>query len=109
MADQAPSSRQGRQRRREVLHGRFRESGSRDGLTIITSLSVESVIAGSAIGRRRDAVLEPASSRLQVLEPVLYNRQQVLELADESLDSSDGEYEGNDGRGRRVRRVRKMS
>jgi len=54
-------------------------------------------MAGSAVGRRRDAVREPASSRLQVPEPVLYNRQQVLESADESLDSNDGEYEGNDG------------
>jgi len=42
-------------------------------------------------------VWEPASSLLQVPEPVLYNRQQVLESADESLDSNDGEYEGNDG------------
>jgi len=97
MADRARSSRQERQRRREVLRGRFRGSGSRDGLTIITSPSVESVMAGSAVGRRRDAVREPASSRLQVPEPVLYNRQQVLESADESLDSNDGEYEGNDG------------
>jgi len=54
-------------------------------------------MAGSARGRRWDAVREPASSRLQVLEPVLYNRQQVLQSADESLDSNDGEYEGNDG------------
>jgi len=92
-----PSLRQERQRQREVLRGRFRGSGSQDGLTIITSPSVESVMAGSAVGRRRDAVREPASSRLQVPEPVLYNRQQVLESADESLDSNDGEYEGNDG------------
>jgi len=34
---------------------------------------------------------------VQVPPPVLYNRQQVLESADESLDSKDGEYEGNDG------------
>jgi len=54
-------------------------------------------MAGSAVGRRRDAVWEPASSRLQVPEPVLYNGQQVLVSADESLDSNDGEYEGNDG------------
>ena len=40
---------------------------------------------------------EPASSRLQVREPVLYNGQQVLESVDESLDSNEGEYEGNDG------------
>jgi len=97
MADRARSSRQERQRQREVLRGRFRGSGSRDGLTIITSPSVESVMAGSAVGRRRDAVREPASSRLQVPEPVLYNPQQVLESADESLASNDGEYEGNDG------------
>jgi len=79
------------------VRGRFRGSGSRDGLTIITSPSVESDMAGSAVGRRRDAVREPASSRVQVPEPILYNRQQVSESADESLDSNDGEYEGNDG------------
>jgi len=95
--DRARSSRQERQRQRGVLHGHFRGSGSRDGLTIITSPSVKSVMAGSAVGRRRDAVREPASSRLQVPKPVLYNRQQVLDSADESLDSNDGEYEGNDG------------
>jgi len=54
-------------------------------------------MAGSALGRKRDAVREPASSLLQVPEPVLYNQQQVLESADESLDSNDGEYEGNGG------------
>jgi len=97
MADRARSSRQERQRRRDVLRGHCLGSGSRDGLTIIRSPSVESVMAGTAVGRRRDAVREPASSRLQVPEPVLYNRQQVLESADESLDSNDGEYEGNDG------------
>jgi len=97
MADQARSWRQARQRQREVLRGRFRGSRSRDRLTIITSPSVESLMAGSAVGSRRDAVREPASSRPHVPEPVLYNRQQVLESADESLDSNDGEYEGNDG------------
>jgi len=97
MADRARSSRQERQGRREVLRRRFQGSGSRDGLTIITSPSVESVMAGSAVGRRRDAVREPASSQLQVPEPVLYNRQQVLDSAAESLDSNDVEYEGNDG------------
>jgi len=71
------SSRQERQRQREVCRGHFRGSGSRDGLTIITSPSVESVMAGSVVGRKRDAVLEPASSRLQVPEPALYNQQQV--------------------------------
>ena len=81
----------GKATRREVLRGRFRESGSRDGLTIIASPSVKSVMAGSAVGRRRDAMREPASSRLQVLVPVLYNRQQVLESADESLDFNNGE------------------
>jgi len=81
MADQEHSSRQERQRQREVLRGRFQGSGSRDGLTTVTSPSVESVMAGSAVGRRRDAVREPASSQLEVREPVLYNRQQVLESA----------------------------
>jgi len=41
-------------------------------------------------------VQEPASSRLQVLEPVPYNRLQVLESADESLDANDRQYECND-------------
>jgi len=55
------------------VRGRFSGCGSRDGLIIITSPSVESVMAGSTVGRRRDAVGEPASSRLQVPESVLYN------------------------------------
>jgi len=53
-------------------------------------------MAGSAARRRRDARREPACPRLPVPEPGLYNRQQVLELADEILDSNKGEYEGND-------------
>jgi len=53
-------------------------------------------MAWSAVGSRRDAVREPAASQLPVLEPVLYNPQQVLESADKSLDSNDGGYEGND-------------
>ena len=40
---------------------------------------------------------ETAPSQLQVPGPVLYNRQQVIESAHESLDSNDGEYEGNNG------------
>jgi len=58
----------------EFLLGCFQGFGSRDGLTMITSPNVEYVMAGSTVGRRRDAVREAASSRLQVLEPVLYNR-----------------------------------
>jgi len=54
-------------------------------------------MAGSAVGRRSDAVRELASSRLQVPEPAPFNRQQVLQSADESLDSNDGEYERNNG------------
>jgi len=54
-------------------------------------------MAVSAVGRRRDAVREAASSRLQVPEPVLYKPLQVLELQDESLDYNHREYEGNDG------------
>jgi len=97
IADRARSSRQERQRQREVLRRRSQGSGSRDGLTIISSPSVESVMARSTVGRMRDAVWKPASSRRLVPEPVLYSWQQVLESADESLDSKDGEYEGNDG------------
>jgi len=95
LADRARSLRQERQR--EVLRRHFQGSRSRDGLTIITSPRVESVIAGSTVGRRRDAMREPASSRLQVPKPVLYNWQQGLESADESLDRNDGQYDGNDG------------
>jgi len=47
-------------------------------------------------------VREPASSRLPVPEPVVYNGQRVLESADESLDSNDGEYEGNDGQSEEI-------
>jgi len=97
MTDRTRSSRQERQRRGEVLRGRFQRSRARDRLTIIPSPSVESVTAGSAVGRRRDGVLELASSRVEVPEPVLNHRQQVLESANEILDSNDGEYEGNDG------------
>jgi len=74
IADRARSSPQERQRRREGLRLHFQGSGSRDGLTLITSPSVESVMAESTVGRRREAVREPASSRLQGPEPVVYNR-----------------------------------
>jgi len=97
MTDLTRALRQERQRGSEVLRRRFRRSGSRDRLTIIPSPSVESVTAGSAVGRRRDGVLELASSQLEVPESVLNHRQQVLESANESLDSNDREYEGNDG------------
>jgi len=83
--------------KREVLRRRFGESGSRHGLTIITSPSVESVMAGAAVGRRRDRVRGPASSRLQVPHSVMHNLQQVSESVDQSLDPDDGEYEGNAG------------
>jgi len=89
--------REERQRPRDVLQRRFQRSGSSDRLTIIPSPSVESVTAGSAVGSRRDDILELASSRLEVPEPVLNHRQQGLESANQSLDSNDGEYEGNDG------------
>ena len=68
-----------------------------DGLTIIPSPSVESVTTGSAVGWSRDGLRELASSRLEVPDPVLNHRQQVLESANDSLDSNDGEYEGNNG------------
>jgi len=41
--------------------------------------------------------MELASSRLEVPDPVLNHWQQVLESANESLDSNDGEYKSNDG------------
>jgi len=42
-------------------------------------------------------VLELASTRLEVPDPVLNHWLQVLESANVTLDSNDGEYEGNDG------------
>ena len=66
-------------------------------------------MTGAAVGKRRDVIGELASSQLPVPEPVLYNQQQVLDLVDESLDCNNGEYEGNDGRVRRVRRVMTIS
>jgi len=97
MADQVCSSRPERQRQRLVLHRSFQESGSKDGLPTIRSRRVESVMARSAVGRRIDTVMEPPLSRLPLPQFILYNRKQVLESADESLDSNHGEYEGNDG------------
>ena len=38
-------------------------------------------------------MLGPASSRLEISEPVPDNRDQGLEPADDSIDSDDGEYE----------------
>jgi len=58
---------------------------------MIPSPSVEFVTAGSAVGRRRDGMLELASSRLEVPQHVLNHRPQVLESANESLDSNDWE------------------
>jgi len=48
-------------------------------LTIIPSASVESITAGSTVGRRRDGVLKLDSSQLEVPEPVLNHWQEVLE------------------------------
>ena len=62
----------------EGLRGRFQRSGSRCGLTKITSPTVESVMAAFTISSRRDRVQETASSRFQVPEPVLFSLQQVL-------------------------------
>ena len=53
-------------------------------------------MACAAVGRRRDGVLELASSRLEVPEPVVNHQQEVLESANEILNSNDGEYKGND-------------
>ena len=38
-------------------------------------------------------MLQLAPLRREVPDPVLDNQQQVLELADESIESNDGEYE----------------
>jgi len=53
-------------------------------------------MAGAALGRRRDGVLELASSLLEVPEPVLNHQQEVLESANEILNSNNREYKGND-------------
>jgi len=97
MTDQTRSSRQERKRGRQVLDGHFRRYESRDRLTIIPSPTIESVTAGSALGRRRDGMLELAPLRLEVPKPVLNHQQQVLDSVNECLDSTDGEYEYNDG------------
>jgi len=57
-------------------------------------LTHESVTFGSTLRRRGNAVLGPAPSRLEITEPVLDNWEQSLEPADHSIDSDDGEYEG---------------
>jgi len=54
-------------------------------------------MAGAAVGRRRDRVWRPASSRLHVPHSVMHNPQQVSESVDQSLDTDDVEYEGNAG------------
>jgi len=82
---------------RDVLCGRFRISESWNRLPIITSPSVQSLTARSAVGRSRDGVLELAFSRLEVPDAVLNHPHQVLESANESLDCNNREYKGNDG------------
>jgi len=61
--------------------------------------TIELVKAGSTVSRRGNAVLGPASSRHDIPEPFLYNPEPVLdngeqglELAEDTLDSDDGEY-----------------
>ena len=54
-------------------------------------------------------MLEMASSRLEVSEPVLNHRQQVLESANESLDPNDGEYEGHDGQSEESEKENELS
>jgi len=103
-ADRTHLSRQERQRRREVTRERAQISQSRDRLTRIPP-TLESVTAGSTVSRRGNAVLGPASSQLKIREPasvpddrdsepVPDNWEQGLEPADDSIDSNDGEYEG---------------
>ena len=91
MADRTRPSRQERQRRREARRGRVQRSQSRDRLTII-SPTLESVAAGSMVSRRGNGL---ASSRLEIQEPVPDNSEQDLASAGDSIDSHDGEYEGN--------------
>jgi len=99
-ADRTHLSRQERQRRREVRGERVQISQSRDRLSKIPP-TLESVTAWSTVSRRGNAVLGPASCRLEIPEPVPDNREPVLdnweqglEPADDSIDSDDGEYEG---------------
>ena len=92
MADRTRPSRHARQTQREVRGGRVRKSRSRDGLTIIPT-----PLASRASGRTesRGTVPVPASSRLEVLEPVTVDSGR--RSADDSIDSQDGEYEDRDG------------
>jgi len=94
MADRTPLSRHERQRCREVRRPRPHISQFRDQLTRIPP-TLESVTAGSTVSRSGNAVLGPASSRLKIPELVPDNWEQGLELADDSIDSDDGEYEGH--------------
>jgi len=100
MADRIRLSRQERQRRREVRPkcALRSQSGAR-GTRIPPTL--ESVTAGSTVSRRGNAVLGPASSRLEIpelvpdnWEPVPDNWVQGLQPADDSIDSDDGQYKG---------------
>jgi len=93
MADGTPLSRHERQRRRAVRRERPQISQFRDLLTKIPP-TLESVTAGSTVSRSGNAVLGPASSRLKIPELVPDNWEQGLELADDSIDSDDGGYEG---------------
>jgi len=72
----------------------------RDRLTKIPR-TLESLTAGFTVSRRGNAMLGPASSRLEIPEPVPDNREPVLdnweqglEPADDSIDSDNGEYKG---------------
>jgi len=100
MVDRTRLSEQERQRLREVHCECAQRSQSRDRLTRIPP-AIESVTAGSTVSRRGNAVLGPASSRLEIPESVPDNQEPVPdnwehgpERADDSIDSDDGEYEG---------------
>jgi len=92
-ADRTRLSRQERQRRKKVRPAHAQRSPSRDWLTEILP-TLESVTAGSSVSRRRNAGLGPASSPLEIPEPVPDQWEQGPEPADDRIDSDDREYEG---------------
>ena len=92
-ADRTRLLRQERQRQREVRREHAQRSQSRDRLTRIPPI-VESVTAGSTVSRRGNAVLGPAASRLDILEPVPDNWEQGLDPAEDSIDSDNRDYKG---------------
>jgi len=92
-ADRTRLSRQERQRLWEVCRRCAQIFQFRNRLTRIPP-TLESVIAGSTLSGRENAVQRPASSRPEIPKPVPDKWEQGLAPAVESILSDNGEYEG---------------